>query len=88
MDEFEKMARKFIEGTGGLFDMYKCEMAVPLCTPPEVEGARWMLVCLTNPDNWEDLKALVKQSDLRGGIPPVDKIAACPLCNPEPVVKR
>ena len=87
MDPFEEMARKYIDGVGGLLDMYKHEMAIPLCEPPEVEGARWVLICLTNPDNWEDLKALVHQADLRGAIPPVDKIAVCPVCNPAPEAK-
>ena len=65
MDEYEKMARRYIEESGGLFDMYGHEMALPLCEPKEVEGARWMLVCLTNPGNRADLDALVRQSDLR-----------------------
>lgn len=38
-DEYEKLARRFIEGVGGLFDLYKYEGAVPLVKPPEVEGA-------------------------------------------------
>jgi hypothetical protein len=65
MDKYEEMARKYIEGPAGLFSMYEHEMAFPLCTPPEVEGARWILLCLTNPKNRADLDALVQQSDLR-----------------------
>ena len=68
-DKCEEMARKYIEGCGGLFDLYKYEMASPLCTPPEVEGARWMLLCLINPENREDLEAIVKQSKLRQELP-------------------
>jgi len=65
MDNYEKMARKYIEGAGGLFDLYRYEMASPVCEPPEVEGARWMLICLTNPKNRDDLLELIKQSELR-----------------------
>lgn len=65
MDKYEEMAREFIEGTGGLFDLYTCELASPLCTPPEVEGARWMLICLTNPKNREVLNRLMQQSLFR-----------------------
>jgi hypothetical protein len=66
-DNYEKMARKYIEGTGGLFDLYKYELASPLCKPREVEGARWILKCLTNPENKADLGAIVRQSQLRAG---------------------
>ena len=65
MDKYEEMARKYIEGAGGLFDMYVYELASPLCKPPEVEGARWILMSLTNPKNRTDLDALIQQSDLR-----------------------
>ena len=65
MDKYEEIARQYIEGTGGLFDLYRYEMASPLCAPPEVEGARWMLGCLTHPKNRELLNQLVQQSDLR-----------------------
>ncbi len=65
MDNYEILARKYIEGVGGLFDLYKYEMSSPLCQPPEVEGARWMLRCLTNPENRADLEAVIVQSDLR-----------------------
>ena len=65
MDEYEKLARKYIQGTGGLFDFYRYELADPLCSPKEVEGARWVLCCLTNPENRKDLERLIKQSDLR-----------------------
>lgn len=65
MDKYEELARKFIEGVGGLFDFYKYELASPHCQPPEVEGARWMLLCLTNPKNKTILRSLVKQSQLR-----------------------
>ena len=65
-DEYEKLARKFIEGTGGLFDLYAYELASPLCEPPEVEGARWILLCLTNPKNRDVLENLVRQSKMRG----------------------
>ena len=65
MDRYEEMAREYIEGAGGLFDLYKCEMASPLCQPPEVEGARWMLICLTNPKNKSALDSLVNQSRAR-----------------------
>jgi len=69
MDKYEAMARKYIEDSGGLFDFFKYELASPLCQPPEVEGARWILRCLTNPDNKADLDALVKQSQLRQEFP-------------------
>jgi hypothetical protein len=65
MDNYEQMARKYVEGTGGLFDLYGYELAAPLCEPKEVEGARWIIVCLTNPKNRADLDRLVQQSDLR-----------------------
>ena len=65
MDKAEEMARKYIEGIGGLFDMYKYEMVKPLCEPPEVEGARWLITSLINPKNKADLMALVKQLELR-----------------------
>ena len=67
MDEYEKMARKYITDVGGLMDMHRYELAIPVCEPPELEGARWVLRCLTNPENRADLDALVQQSDLRGG---------------------
>ncbi len=67
MDSYEKMARKYIEASGGLFDFYRYELASPLCTPPEVEGARWILLCLTNLENKADLVALLYQSELRKG---------------------
>ena len=63
-DRYEEIARHYIEGVGGLFDLYRYEMAVPKCTPPEVEGARWMLMTLTNPKNRELLDQLVEQSEL------------------------
>lgn len=72
-NNYEKIARKYIEGTGGLFDLYRYEMASPLCTPPEVEGARWLLLCLTNPKNKADLEALVSQSQLRQEMPDGNK---------------
>jgi len=65
MDQYEEIARRYIKGVGGLFDLYKYELASPVCTPREVEGARWMLVCLTNPTNRAVLDQLVAQSDLR-----------------------
>ena len=65
MDNYEVMARKYIEGSGGLFDFYHNELASPLCSPAEVEGARWMLLCLTNPKNRNDLESIIEQSDLR-----------------------
>lgn len=65
MDNYEKMARKYIEGSGGLFDLYRYELASPLCSPEEVEGARWILICLSNPENRDDLDALLRQSQLR-----------------------
>ena len=64
-DRYEEIARQYIEGVGGLFDLYRYEMAVPKCTQPEVEGARWMLMTLTNPDNRGLLDQLVEQSELR-----------------------
>ena len=64
-DNYEKVARLAIEGTGGLFDLYRYEIASPFCTPPEVEGARWMLAYLVNPENREMLDAIVEQSDAR-----------------------
>lgn len=68
-DKYEELARKYIEGVGGLFDLYKYELASPFCQPAEVEGARWLLVCLTNPSNKSDLEALVEQSRLRQEVP-------------------
>jgi len=65
MNKYEEIARKYIEGCGGLFDFYKYELASPCCKPKEVEGGQWILKCLTNPENEEDLKALIKQSKLR-----------------------
>jgi len=65
MDKYEELARRYIEGSGGLFDLYKYELAPPFCAPPEVEGARWMLAVLTNPENRALLDQLVEQSDLR-----------------------
>ncbi len=65
MDKYEEMARKYIEGSGGLFDYFNHELASPLCTPPEVEGARWILKCLTNPENAADLATLNNQAKLR-----------------------
>ena len=64
-DKYEDIAREFIEGVGGLFDLYKHELALPKCSPPEVEGARWMLMTLTNPEHRDLLDQLVEQSDLR-----------------------
>ena len=65
-DRYEEIARRqYIEGVGGLFDRYRYEMAVPKCTPPEIEGARWMLMTLTNPDNRGLLDQLVEQSEAR-----------------------
>ena len=64
-DKYEDIARKYVEGTGGLFDLYRYELAIPLCSPKEVEGARWMLLCLTNPKNRELLDQLVEQSEIR-----------------------
>ena len=64
-DNYEKLARLCIEGVGGLFDLYRYEMAFPFCEPPEVEGARWLLACLVNPKNREILDSLVEQSDAR-----------------------
>jgi len=69
IDRYEEIARQYIEGTGGLFDLYKYEMATPLCNPPEVEGARWILCCLTNPDNRQTLDAVIKQANLRQEMP-------------------
>lgn len=65
MNKYEALARKYIEESGGLFDLYRHELASPLYHPQEVEGAVWILRCLTNPNNRADLDALVKQSDLR-----------------------
>ena len=65
MDKFEEMAREYIEGSGGLFDLYHYEMAIPVCAPPEVEGARYGLICLIQPQNRSDLDALIAQSDIR-----------------------
>ena len=64
-DNYEKIARFFVEGSAGLFDMYRYEMASPFCQPKEVEGARWMLACLINPVNREFLDALMTQADAR-----------------------
>ena len=63
MDRCEELAHEYIEGTGGLFDLYKYEMASPVCHVKEVEGARWMLKCLIQPMNRGILDELVKQSD-------------------------
>ena len=68
MNPYEEMARKYIEGVGGLLDLYRYEMASPLYSPPEVEGAVWLLNCLTNPKNRADLDALVVQSNLRSNL--------------------
>ena len=65
MDKYEEIARRYITGVGGLFDLYRYELASPLCKPREVEGARWILVCLTNPTNRAVLDQLVAQSDRR-----------------------
>ena len=73
MDKCEEMARKYIEDCGGLFDLYKYEMAAPVCEPKEVEGARWVLCCLINPDNRSDLEELLKQSHLRQEMPLEEK---------------
>lgn len=63
--QYEIMARKYIEKSGGLFDLYQHELASPLYHPKEVEGAVWILKCLTNPENRTDLDALIVQSNLR-----------------------
>jgi len=63
MDLAEQIARKYIEGVGGLFDMYHYELAAPVAKPPEVEGARWILICLAKPENREDLDRLITYSD-------------------------
>ena len=65
MDRYEAIAREYIEGVGGLFDLYQYEMALPLCQPPEVEGARWMLLSLTNPQNRGLLEQLMEQRTQR-----------------------
>ena len=65
MNPIEKMARKYIEGVGGLKDLYRYELALPLYTPPEVEGAAWIISSLINPANRADLDALVEQANLR-----------------------
>ena len=65
MDKYEEIARKYIEGPGGLKDLYKYEMATPICEDPLIEGARWIIALLTLPRNREDLDALVAQSNLR-----------------------
>ena len=62
---YEELARKYIEGSGGLFDLYKYELTSPLYIPSEVEGAVWILQSLTNPQNRSDLDNLVRQSELR-----------------------
>ena len=65
ISEYEALARRFIEGVGGLFDLYKYEMAVPTFQPPEVEAAAWVLHCLTTPKNRDVLVELLRQSFLR-----------------------
>ena len=65
MNPVEAMARKYIEGVGGLQDLYRYELASPLYTPPEVEGAAWLISSLINPANRADLDALVEQANLR-----------------------
>jgi len=65
MDRCEELAYEYIEGIGGLFDLYKYELASPVCNVPEVEGARWMLRCLINPMNRGILEELVSESDRR-----------------------
>ncbi len=65
MNKYEELARKYTEGSGGLFDLYEHEMASPLYHPKEVEGAAWILRCLTNPINRDDLIELVEQSVVR-----------------------
>ncbi len=70
---YEQMAKKYIEGVSGLFDYIKYEMYVQRQSP-EVEGAMWILMSLTNPDNRADLDALVHQSDLRLAHKLIDKL--------------
>lgn len=65
MNEYEAMVRKYVEGVGGLFDLYRYEMVPPAFAPKEVEGAAWVLACLTHPQNRADLDVLVQQADLR-----------------------
>ena len=65
MDRYEEIAREYIEGVGGLFDLYQYEKALPVCKPPEVEGARWMLISLTNPQNTGLLEQLMEQRTQR-----------------------
>ncbi len=65
MNKYEEIARKYIQGPAGLFALYQNEMASPLYQPQEVEAAVWILKCLTNPRNRNDLDALVGQSNLR-----------------------
>ena len=73
MDKYEEMARKYIEGNGGLKDLHQYEMVTPICDDPLVEGARWIIALLTLPRNRADLDALVEQSNLR--MSPRGKIA-------------
>ena len=67
MDRPEEIAREFIEGVGGLFDLYKYEMGVAHSKPPEVEGARYMILCLINPKRRAVLDEIIEQSDIRIG---------------------
>ena len=69
IDSYESFARNFIEGVGGSFDLYKYEMASPLYKPAEVEGAVWILRCLTNPENRDALDLLIRQANHRQEFP-------------------
>ena len=62
---YESIARKWIEGTTGLFAMESREMVVWHVEPREVQVATFVLQCVTSPANRHILDLLVEQSDLR-----------------------
>jgi len=82
-DQAEEIARHFIEGVGGLFDLYKYEMASALVEPKEVEGARWLIVCLINQKNRSYLDEIVKQANLHRQEFPQDKVICTARDNAE-----
>ena len=70
MDRCEELAHEYIDGVGGLFDLYKYEMASPVCQVKEVDGARWMIKCLVQPMNRGILDEIIKESDRRIALEP------------------
>ena len=62
---YERLAREYIEGVGGLIDFYNAEFAVPSHDPPEVAVAVWVLRCITNPSSKDDLELLIQEAKKR-----------------------